>query len=67
LPHSQTGKRKPIKLPKIAPKTGLLGIVLINCCSLIKKSKQLESNTPNSKKGNASTNKLKNKVKALWS
>jgi hypothetical protein len=67
LPHSQTGKRKPIQLPTTEPSKGFFGSLVINCFSSIKNSNPLESNTPSNKKGIASTNKLKNKVKAMWS
>lgn len=67
LPHSHTGNRKPIQLPTIEPKNGFLGNLVINCFSSIKNNKQLESKIPSNKKGIASTNKLKNKVKALCS
>ena len=67
LPHSQTGNKKPIQLPTSEPSTGFLGNLAINCFSLIKNNKLLESTTPNSRKGIASTNKLRNKVKASCS
>ena len=64
LPHSHTGKRKPIQLPAIAPNKGFLGILAINFPSSMNRSKALDKDTPNSKKGKASTSKLRNKVKA---
>jgi hypothetical protein len=67
FPHSQTGNKKPIRLPTIEPKKGFLGNLVNNYFSSIKNNNELESKTPNNKKGIASTNKLKNKVKALCS
>merc|ERR1712054_510883 len=64
LPHSHTGKRKPIQLPAIAPNNGFLGILAINFPSSMNRSKALDKDTPNSKNGKASTSKLRNKVKA---
>jgi hypothetical protein len=67
LPHSQTGKKSPIKLPNKAPNRGFLGITLTNLLSLTKDNSALEKNTPSSKKGIASTNRLRNIVKPLFS
>jgi len=67
FPHSQTGNKKPIQLPTIEPSKGFLGNLEINCFSLIKNNSPLESNVPSKRKGIASTNKLKNSVKASCS
>jgi hypothetical protein len=67
LPHSHTGNKKPIILPNKAPKKGFVGIFSTNLLSSTKNSSRLEKNTPSSKKGMASTSRLRNNVKPLFS
>jgi hypothetical protein len=62
FPHSHTGRRQPSTAPATAPPKGCRGKIFSNCSGSTHSNRMLENSTPNTKKGIASTNKLKNKV-----